>query len=95
MTQAYPKKELSPVIVVSFSSPQVEHVYFAVCFNCGIVSKNSRIFPNCSVFKKVGALPKSDKVQLPFYMGSMDKIKPNTGDLDKWKKKFKAFGFCR
>jgi NAD-dependent DNA ligase len=31
-----------------------------------------------------------DKVKLPFYMGSMDKIKPGTGLIDKWIKKFKG-----
>ena len=31
-----------------------------------------------------------DKVKLPFHMGSMDKIKPGTGLIDKWVKKFKG-----
>ena len=31
-----------------------------------------------------------DKIKLPFYMGSMDKIKPGTGLIDKWVKKFKG-----
>ena len=31
-----------------------------------------------------------DKVKLPFHMGSMDKLKPGTGLIDKWIKKFKG-----
>lgn len=45
--------------------------------------------PNNPVLKLVG--PSSDKtiknkVKLPFYMGSMDKIEPGGGAVDKWKK---------
>ena len=31
-----------------------------------------------------------DKVKLPYFMGSMDKIKPNTGALKSWKSKYKG-----
>lgn len=41
--------------------------------------------PDHNLFQKVGApIEREKKVKLPFYMGSLDKIKPNTGDLDKW-----------
>ena len=47
--------------------------------------------PTNKLLSKVGDdVHSKDKVKLPFYMGSMDKIKPDTGDLDKWKKKFKG-----
>ena len=41
MTQAYSKKDSSPSKVASLSSPQKLQVYFTVCCNFGIVSKNS------------------------------------------------------
>jgi NAD-dependent DNA ligase len=45
--------------------------------------------PNHSVLKKIGArIHSKKKVNLPFHMGSMDKIKPDTGMLDKWINKF-------
>jgi|SaaInlStandDraft_7_1057024.scaffolds.fasta_scaffold01327_4 NAD-dependent DNA ligase len=47
---------------------------------------------NNKLLKQVGAPIKSkDKVELPYYLGSMDKIKPENGEkiLDKWKKKYK------
>ena len=31
-----------------------------------------------------------DKIKLPCFMGSMDKIKPGTGSIDKWVQKFKG-----
>jgi len=47
--------------------------------------------PKHKLLSKIGAdVHTKDKVKLPYYMGSMDKIKPNTGNLDKWKKKFKG-----
>jgi DNA ligase (NAD+) len=36
----------------------------------------------------IGADVKSDKVKLPYFMGSMDKIKPDTSAIDRWKKTF-------
>ena len=44
--------------------------------------------PKSKIFKKVGAPIASDKVKLPFWMGSMDKIKPDTNALERWKKKY-------
>lgn len=46
--------------------------------------------PKHKLLSKIGAETHSkNKIKIPFYMGSMDKIKPGTGELDKWKKKFK------
>jgi NAD-dependent DNA ligase len=43
------------------------------------------------LLSKIGAVVHTkDKVKLPCYMGSMDKIKPGTGNLDKWIKKYKG-----
>jgi DNA ligase (NAD+) len=41
-------------------------------------------------FKEVGAIPKSSKVELPYYMGSLDKIKGKTAeaDLKRWMKTY-------
>ena len=45
-------------------------------------------FPNNKVLLEVGASVKKNKVKLPYYLGSMDKIKPDTNLLNAWKKKF-------
>ena len=53
--------------------------------------KLKEIDPKNKLLSKIGAeVHSKDKVKLPFYMGSMDKIKPDTGDLQKWKKKYKG-----
>jgi NAD-dependent DNA ligase len=47
-----------------------------------------RLNPKNEVIKEVGATIERNKAVLPYYMGSMDKIKPNTEELDKWKIKY-------
>ncbi len=48
--------------------------------------------PNSKVLKQIGAMPKAvkskDKVKLPYYLGSMDKIKPPSNKLENWCYKF-------
>jgi DNA ligase (NAD+) len=46
-------------------------------------------FPESAILKEVGApIIEKNKVTLPYEMASMDKIKPDTGALVSWKKKF-------
>ena len=47
-------------------------------------------FPDNLAVKEVGAPVDKEqkKVMLPYYLGSMDKIKPDTAALAKWKKKY-------
>jgi NAD-dependent DNA ligase len=49
-------------------------------------------YPDNKAIKLVGApiIAKSEKVELPYYLGSMDKMKPDTKILDKWIKKYKG-----
>jgi DNA ligase (NAD+) len=47
-------------------------------------------YPNNKVIKEVGSKVEKNKVNLPYYMGSMDKIKPDTEALSKWKEKYKG-----
>ena len=48
-----------------------------------------RNYPNNTILKNVGApIIERNKVNLPYYMGSMDKIKPDTNAIDKWKEKY-------
>jgi len=47
-------------------------------------------FPNNVNVSKIGAEVKRNKVTLPYEMGSMDKIKPDTNILSKWIQKFKG-----
>lgn len=44
--------------------------------------------PNNIFLKQIGAPITKKKVALPYPMGSLDKIKPGSGDLDKWMKKY-------
>ncbi len=46
--------------------------------------------PTNPFLKEIGARASSDKVQLPYHMASLDKIKPDTGLLEKWMKKHKG-----
>lgn len=44
--------------------------------------------PTHPALRKVGASVSKDKVKLPYYMGSMDKIKPDTRALQDWKTRY-------
>jgi len=57
-----------------------------------IKDKLQEINPNNPLLKQVGAPVQDDeyKVNLPYHMGSMDKIKPITGEVEKWKKTYKG-----
>ena len=48
--------------------------------------------PNSKVLKQIGAPPtkSKDKVKLPYYLGSMDKIKPPSNKLVNWCAKYEA-----
>ncbi len=47
--------------------------------------------PNSKVLKQIGSPPtkSKDKVKLPYYLGSMDKIKPPSNKLENWCSKYK------
>jgi NAD-dependent DNA ligase len=47
-------------------------------------------YPSNSVNQEIGAPIERNKVELPYFMGSMDKIKPDTGALGNWSTKFKG-----
>jgi NAD-dependent DNA ligase len=50
-------------------------------------------YPKNNVLKKVGSLitdTTKQKIKLPYQMWSMDKIKPDTNELEKFKKKYKG-----
>ena len=46
--------------------------------------------PKNNILLEVGAPVERNKVELPYYMGSMDKIKPDTNAMNEWKKDFKG-----
>lgn len=46
--------------------------------------------PESKVLDEIGAPVKRDKVTLPYFMASMDKIKPDTNALQDFKKKYKG-----
>ena len=47
--------------------------------------------PKNAFLKQIGSkVHTKNKIELPFHMGSMDKIKPFTGNIDKWKKTYKG-----
>ena len=47
-------------------------------------------FPSNPVINEIGAQVERNKVSLPYHMGSMDKIKPDTNALSNWLVKFKG-----
>ena len=47
-----------------------------------------RNYPENIAIQEVGAPIQKNKVVLPYYMGSMEKIKPDTGALTRWEKKY-------
>ena len=47
-------------------------------------------FPSNAAIVKIGADVERNKAQLPYEMASMDKIKPDTGALQEWTKKYKG-----
>ena len=47
-----------------------------------------RKYPNNTAIQEVGAPIEKNKVTLPYNMPSMDKIKPDTGVLESWSKKY-------
>jgi NAD-dependent DNA ligase len=50
-----------------------------------------RKYPNNQIIREIGApIDSSRKVTLPYYMGSMDKIKPDTESLTKWRLQYKG-----
>jgi NAD-dependent DNA ligase len=49
-----------------------------------------RKFPKNTVIHEVGAPIEKNKVTLPYQMPSMDKIKPDSGALESWCKKYKG-----
>ena len=49
-----------------------------------------RKFPKNKVVGKIGAPVERNKIQLPYEMASMDKIKPDTKALASWKAKYKG-----
>lgn len=47
-------------------------------------------YPKNKAIKEIGAPIEKNKVKLPYFMGSMDKIKPDTTALTKWISKYKG-----
>ena len=47
-------------------------------------------YPNNEAIKEIGAPVEKNKAKLPYNMPSMDKIKPDTKALDKWKETYKG-----
>lgn len=48
-------------------------------------------YPKNKVLDQIGApIQEKNKVKLPYYMASMDKIKPDTNALQKWRDKYKG-----
>ena len=47
-------------------------------------------YPSNTAIFEIGAPVERNKVKLPYFMGSMNKIKPDTGAIDQWKKTFQG-----
>lgn len=55
-----------------------------------LVDRLKNINPKSTVLKKIGAPVRGKKVKLPYWMGSMDKIKAKSDLIDKWIKTYKG-----
>jgi DNA ligase (NAD+) len=56
-----------------------------------LIDELKRRNPNHTTLKKIGAQVHSKKkVNLPYHMGSMNKVKPNTGAIEKWVVKYEG-----
>lgn len=53
-----------------------------------IKQKLQNKFPDNEILNQIGAPVKKQKAKLPYFMASMDKIKPDTDALKKWIKKY-------
>lgn len=53
-----------------------------------LVERLKFLSPNSPVLKQIGAPIKGKKVKLPYWMGSMDKVKSDQKLIDKWKKTY-------
>ena len=53
-----------------------------------LLEKLKKINPNAAILKEVGAPPSGEAVELPYKLGSMDKIKDDIKILEKWKSNF-------
>jgi DNA ligase (NAD+) len=53
-----------------------------------LVDRLKQLKPNSDVLKNVGAPVVGSKVELPYWMGSMDKIKTEEKMIDRWTRKF-------
>lgn len=53
-----------------------------------LVDKLKQLNPSSSLFKKIGISVKGKKVKLPYWMGSMDKIKSDEKLINQWKKTY-------
>ena len=47
-----------------------------------------QLYPKSKLVNSIGSTVTSNKVKLPTHLGSMSKIKPDTGELKKWLTKF-------
>jgi NAD-dependent DNA ligase len=47
-------------------------------------------YPNSNILIKSGAVSKNNKFKLDYWLGSMNKIKPDTKELNIWKKKYNS-----
>ncbi|XWV24817.1 NAD-dependent DNA ligase [Tupanvirus deep ocean] len=55
-----------------------------------LVEKLKQLNPKSKVFKQTGAPVKGKKVKLPYWMGSMDKVKSDEKLIDNWIKTYKG-----
>ena len=47
--------------------------------------------PESKIIDQIGAeIEEKDKIKLPYHLGSMDKVKPDSNKLDRWIKKYKG-----
>ena len=84
------EKKINKLLIESSKSYYNQHPFMTDNEYDIIREYAKKKYPKIEGANMIGVSVEKNKVKLPYFMGSMDKIKPDTGALDKWKKKYKG-----
>lgn len=85
------KKELENILSESSNQYYNENKFIMTDNEYDIVKEYiEKKYPKSEELKKIGAPVEKNKVSLPYFMPSMDKIKPSTNAIAKWNEKYKG-----
>lgn len=76
---------LSAEYYYNTDTPLVTDEYYDI-----MVDRLQALKPSSSVLKKIGAIIRGKKTELPYWMGSMDKIKSDDVQIERWTRRLKG-----